>query len=120
VLGFEKRPARNRSPIKLIKMKVTTKANRISSAGVKADSEQNVENLFVSQHSRKPLVVGSQSHGTLKYSLSPLDDFQKQIIPIKKSLSNILNSFSVKSGFEMKVINGKLLTYIDVEAFRKD
>ena len=40
------------------------KADSNSSAGTNADSEQKVEDTSVSQHSRKPPVVGSQSHVT--------------------------------------------------------
>jgi hypothetical protein len=39
-------------------MKITTKAHLYSSAQTKADSEQNDENIFVSQHSSKPHGVG--------------------------------------------------------------
>ena len=46
------------------------KANSNSSDGTAADSEQKVEDTNVSQHSRKPDVVGSQSHGILSPSLS--------------------------------------------------
>ncbi len=40
------------------------KDDRKSPCRTEADSGQNDENLFVSQHNAKPLVVGSQSHGT--------------------------------------------------------
>ena len=44
-------------PIKKLMMKITTKAHLYSSARTKADSEQNDENMFVSQHSSKPSVA---------------------------------------------------------------
>ena len=40
------------------------KAESIPSDGTKADSEQKVENIFVSSHDTKTNVVGSQSLGT--------------------------------------------------------
>ena len=46
-------------PIEKLMMKITTKAQLYSSAQTKADSEQNDENMFVCQHSSKPLVVCS-------------------------------------------------------------
>jgi hypothetical protein len=58
--GIFVRPDRNRSPINIIKLKVTTNRqieNRQARAAV--DSEQKDENLFVSQHSSKPHVVRS-------------------------------------------------------------
>jgi len=44
-------------PIEKLMMKITTKAHLYSSVRTKADSEQNDENMFVSQHSSKPNVV---------------------------------------------------------------
>jgi hypothetical protein len=44
-------------PIEKLMMKITTKAHSYSSARTKADSEQNDENIFVSQHSSKPNVA---------------------------------------------------------------
>jgi hypothetical protein len=41
-------------PIEKLMMKITTKAHLYSSARTKADSEQNDEYIFVSQHSSKP------------------------------------------------------------------
>jgi hypothetical protein len=49
-------------PIEKLMMKITTKAHLYSSAQTKADSEQNDENIFVSQHSSKPNVGGSCFH----------------------------------------------------------
>jgi hypothetical protein len=46
-------------PIEKPMMKITTKAHLYSSARTKADSDQNDENMFVSQHSSKPNVSGS-------------------------------------------------------------
>jgi len=46
-------------PIEKLMMKITTKAQLYSSARTKADSEQNDENMFVSQHSSKPNVSSS-------------------------------------------------------------
>jgi len=43
-------------PIEKLMMKLTIKAHLYSSAQTKADSEQNDEFIFVSQHSRKPHV----------------------------------------------------------------
>jgi hypothetical protein len=43
-------------PIEKLVMKITTKAHLYSSAGTKADSEQYDENMFVCQHSSKPIV----------------------------------------------------------------
>ena len=45
-------------PIEKLMMKITTKAHLYSSARTKADSEQNDEKMFVSQHSSKPNVMG--------------------------------------------------------------
>lgn len=47
------------------------KAYSIPSAGTAADSGQKVENISVSQHSSKPLVVGSQSQTPHKESVRP-------------------------------------------------
>jgi hypothetical protein len=44
-------------PIEKLMMKITTKAHLYSSAQTKADSEQNDENMFLSQHSSKPNVT---------------------------------------------------------------
>jgi hypothetical protein len=44
-------------PIEMLKLKVATKAQLYSSAQTKADSEQNDENMLVSQHSNKPDVT---------------------------------------------------------------
>jgi len=49
-------------PIEKLMMKITTKAHLYSSARTKADSEQNDENTFVSQHSSKPNVVRSNTN----------------------------------------------------------
>jgi hypothetical protein len=46
-------------PIEKLMMKITTKAHLYSSAQTKADSEQNDEKIFVSQHRSKPNVVRS-------------------------------------------------------------
>jgi hypothetical protein len=43
-------------PIEKLMMKITTKAHLYSSARIKADSEQNDENMFVCQYSSKPIV----------------------------------------------------------------
>lgn len=43
---------------------IMQKDNSNSSAGTKAGCEQNDQDLSVSQHNAKPLVVGSQCHGT--------------------------------------------------------
>jgi hypothetical protein len=43
------------------------KDNSKSQAGTEVDSEQKDEDMQVSQHNAKPLVVGSQSHGTLSF-----------------------------------------------------
>ena len=49
-------------PNGITKVEVNNKNSyRYSSAGTKADSEQKVEDLFVSQHSSKPLVGRRQS-----------------------------------------------------------
>ena len=40
------------------------KVDSNSSAGANADSEKKDDNIFVSQHSSKPNVVGSQCHST--------------------------------------------------------
>jgi hypothetical protein len=48
-------------PIEKLMMKITTKAHIYSSAETKGDSEQNDENIFVSQHSSKPNVTCSAS-----------------------------------------------------------
>jgi hypothetical protein len=46
-------------PNEKLMMKITTNAHLYSSAQTKADSEQNDENMFVSQHSSKPKGVCS-------------------------------------------------------------
>jgi len=51
-------------PNKITVDEVMQKADSIPSDGTAADSEQKDEDLFVCQHSSKPDVVGSQSHGT--------------------------------------------------------
>lgn len=57
-------------------MKIRTKADSVPSAGTKADNEQKDENIFVSQHSSKPNVVGSQSQvHQLKNTFTNKDDF---------------------------------------------
>ena len=57
-------------------MKIRTKADRITSAETKVDSEQKDEDLFVCQHSSKPLVVGSQSQvHPIKNAFTNKDDF---------------------------------------------
>jgi hypothetical protein len=43
-------PCPEPQPIEKLMMKITTKAHLYSSAQTKADSEQNDENMFVSQH----------------------------------------------------------------------
>ena len=48
-------------PIEKLMMKITTKAHLYSSARTKADSGQNDEYMFVSQHSSKPNVIGRHS-----------------------------------------------------------
>jgi hypothetical protein len=54
-------------PNKITVVQVMQKADSIPSDGTAADSEQKVEDTSVSQHSRKPFVVGCQSHGTLTF-----------------------------------------------------
>jgi len=54
---FIERSARNRSPIEKLKLKLRTNADRYSSAGTTADSEPKDEDLFVSRHRSKPIVV---------------------------------------------------------------
>ena len=61
------------------------KAESIPSDGTKADSEQKVENIFVSSHDTKPNVVGSQGHGTL---IEPMTDEQR-LSKIENSLSGL-------------------------------
>lgn len=89
VAAFKKRPDRNRSPIKLIMMKIRTKADRITSAETAADSKQNDEDLFVCQHNSKPHVVGSQSQvHPIKNAFTNKDDFwieyNSKSLPVEK------------------------------------
>ena len=51
-------------PNKITVVEVMQKVDSNSSAGANADSEKKDDNIFVSQHSSKPNVVGSQCHST--------------------------------------------------------
>jgi hypothetical protein len=51
----------HRSPIKKLKLKLRTNADRCSSAGTTADSEKKDEDIFVSRHGSKPYVGSSLS-----------------------------------------------------------
>ena len=67
------------------------KADSNSSAGTGADSEQKVEDIFVSSNDTKPLVVGSQSHGIDVSSLNGLDIYNKE--SLIQSIQNSSPSF---------------------------
>jgi hypothetical protein len=54
------------------------KPNSIPSAGTKADSEQNDENLFVSQHSSKPHVVRSPNVVSTEKTVEEFEESKKK------------------------------------------
>jgi hypothetical protein len=62
---------------------VMQKADSNSSAGAAADSEQKVENTSVRQHSRKPLVVGSQNQRTQKGSVKIVSTLNGKVLSEK-------------------------------------
>ena len=72
-------------PNKITVFEDMQKVDSNSSAGATADSEQKVENIFVSQHSSKPNVVGSQCHGTL--SFEQIGETANKILPHLDGLS---------------------------------
>src|SRR4051812_46403551 len=90
-------------------MKITTKAQLYSSAGTKADSEQNDEDMFVCQHSSKPNVVNCAMCAA-KVALIFVLHFQRRLyksphlfVPSEKCLPTISLLFvlSVKCPFKM-------------------
>lgn len=69
-----------------------------SQARTEADSEQNGQDLFVSQHNAKPPVVGSQCHGTLIESVRLSDSVTKV------DINGRLISLSYRTGNEDKFL----------------
>lgn len=49
-----------------------------------------------------------------------LDDFQKELLPIEKDLSALMDKYNIKEGVTINVTDGKVWATIDVEQFRKD
>jgi hypothetical protein len=106
---------------------VMQNADSNSSAGAAADSEQKVEDTSVSQHSRKPPVVGSQSHGTEIESVQLNKDVQKifhlakfseESEPILKAYNELFKKYGLtEKNMVLPIRNGELVPFIDVQSY---
>ena len=81
-------------PNKITVVEDMQKVDSNSSAGATADSEQKVENIFISQHSSKPNVVGSQCHEIQLECLKIAASFAGNVKAVEKNYLDLISLFN--------------------------